>query len=430
MEIGATVKPVVARRQSTAWDMMSPYQRLGIGLGFCSSLVTAAGAAGQEMPRPPNLERVRIHAGPVLVNPTLAVPNAGIDTNVFNEPDSAERDKDFTITITPAADIWMRMGRSWVVSNIKEDLVWYNKFDSERSANGNISASLLLPFNRLTAAVGGNWIDTRERPGFEIDTRAARTERAVNGIAEIRAGSKTFFGARTERRSIEFDEGETYQGSDLSVELNRTLTTAGATVRNQLTPLTSITFAVGFEQERFDFSPLRDSDSTRFDVGLNFEPFALISGSARFGIRDFRPLSSDVPGYTGSTAAVNLSYTALGTTRLSLGVIRDVQYSYDVNQPYYLQTGFTAGIGQQIYGPVDVEFRLGFDRLSYADREGADVAVTDRVDHVRNYGGGMGYRLGPDLRLGFNVDHARRESELPSHQYTGLRYGFTMTYGL
>ncbi len=393
-------------------------------------LLTAVFSAAQEMPRPPDVDRVRVRAGPVLINPTLAVPNAGIDTNVFNEPDSAERDRDFTITVTPAADLWLRMGRAWVVGNIKEDLVWYNEFASERSANGNIAASLLMPFNRLTAAVGGNWVDTRERPGFEIDTRAARTERAVNGIVEIRALSKTFFGVRGEQRSYEFDEGETYQGEDLSTELNRTMTRAGITARNQLTPLTSLTFIVEFDQERFDHSSLRDSDSTRYDVSLRFEPFALISGSATFGIRDFRPVSNDVPGYTGSTAAASLSYTALGSTRLSFGLLRDVQYSYDVNQPYYLQTGFTAGIGQQIYGPVDVEFRVGFDRLDYADREGADVAVTDRVDHVSNYGGGVGYRLGRDLRLGFNVDRSTRESELPSHQYSGLRYGFRMTYGL
>lgn len=393
-------------------------------------LLTAVFSAAQEMPRPPDVDRVRVRAGPVLINPTLAVPNAGIDTNVFNEPDSAERDRDFTITVTPAADLWLRMGRAWVVGNIKEDLVWYNEFASERSANGNITASLLIPFNRLTAAVGGNWVDTRERPGFEIDTRAARTERAVNGIVEIRALSKTFFGVRGEQRSYEFDEGETYQGEDLSTELNRTMTRVGITARNQLTPLTSLTFIVEFDQERFDHSSLRDSDSTRYDVSLHFEPFALISGSATFGIRDFRPVSNDVPGYTGSTAAASLSYTALGSTRLSFGLLRDVQYSYDVNQPYYLQTGFTAGIGQQIYGPLDAEFRVGFDRLDYADREGADVAVTDRVDHVRNYGGGVGYRLGRDLRLGFNVDSSRRESELPSHQYSGLRYGFRMTYGL
>ena len=409
---------------------MSANQKFRIGFYFSLAFLATVTSYAQEMPKPPDLDRIRLRAGPVLVNPTLAIPNAGIDTNVFNEPESAEPDKDFTITFTPAADVWMRMGRTWIVGNAKEDLVWYNEFDSERSANGNFTASLLLPFNRLTAAVGGNWIDTRERPGFEIDTRAGRTERAYNGILEIRALSKTFFGMRGEHRSIEFDEGETYQGAELSTELNRTVNNLDLTARNQLTPLTSITFALGFVQERFDSSPLRDSDSTTFDVGLNFDRFALIAGSATFGIRDFRPLSSDVPGYTGSTAAVNLSYTALESTRLTFGVIRDVQYSYDVNQPYYLQSGFKVGLGQQIYGPIDAEFRVGFDQLAYADRQGADVAVTDRVDHVRNYGGGVGYRLGRDFRFGFNVDRARRESELPAHQYNGLRYGFAMSYGL
>lgn len=411
---------------------MSADQRFRTRFCWCVAFLTVAAtvAPAQEMPKPPDIDRVRLRAGPVLVNPTLAIPNAGIDNNVFNEPDYAEPDSDFTITFTPAADLWMRMGRSWIVGNVREDLVWYNEFESERSANGNFAASLLVPFNRLTAAVGGNWVDTSERPGFEIDTRAGRTERAFNGIVEIRALSRTFFGARAEHRTIEFDQGERYQGSELSAELNRTVTSGGVTVRNQLTPLTSITFAFGVEQDRFEFSPLRDSDSTRFDVGLNFDRFALVAGSARFGVRDFRPLSASVPGYTGSTASVNLSYTALESTKLTIGVIRDVQYSYDVNQPYYLQSGLAAGIGQQVYGPLDVEFRAGFDRLAYADRQGAVIAATDRVDHVRNYGGGVGYRLGRDVRLGFNVDRSRRRSELPAHQFRGLRYGFTMTYGL
>jgi len=34
---------------------------------------------------------------------------------------------------------------------------------------------------------------------------------------------------------------------------------------------------------------------------------------------------------------VDLSYVALGTTRLTVAASRDVQYSFDINQPYYLR---------------------------------------------------------------------------------------------
>ena len=60
---------------------------------------------------------------------------------------------------------------------------------------------------------------------------------------------------------------------------------------------------------------------------------------------------------------------------------------------------------------------------------GAIVADPDRVDHVQTYGGGIGYHLGKDTRIGFNIDHNQRNSAIALHQYTGLQYGFSVTVG-
>jgi hypothetical protein len=119
---------------------------------------------------------------------------------------------------------------------------------------------------------------------------------------------------------------------------------------------------------------------------------------------------------------------ALESTRFGFQAMRDVEYSYDETQPYYLQSGFTASVAQQIYGPVDVETRLGNQRLSYRVR--GDLGSTgDRIDRVRTYGGGVGYRIGRDLRIGFNVDQHERTSDLADRAYDGLRYGAVLTYG-
>ena len=123
-----------------------------------------------------------------------------------------------------------------------------------------------------------------------------------------------------------------------------------------------------------------------------------------------------------------LSYVALGSTKLGVIIGRDIQHSFDFNQPYYLQTGIDASIGQQIYGPLDVQARIGGQRLAYRERE-ISVTVVDRQDKVRSYGAGIGYRLGRDLRLGFNVDHQRRESEIDERRYEGLKYGMAMSFG-
>ena len=207
------------------------------------------------------------------------------------------------------------------------------------------------------------------------------------------------------------------------------MTTAALTLRHELTPLTSLTLEAGRQQERFDLTPLRDADSSQVTVGLRFETFALITGQAQVGFRDYTPLSPDTPSYTGSVATVNLSYVALGSTRLGVTFDRDIQHSFDINQPYYLQTGFAGTIGQQIYGPLDVQGRIGRQRLEYRDRAGALVGITDRLDRVRSYGAGIGYRLGQGLRIGFNLDQQKRESRVDGRRYEGLKYGVAVSYG-
>lgn len=387
-------------------------------------------AGAQSIPREPDPSAVRLRLGPFWLSPTVALTNAGVDTNVFNEPTAETPQSDFTLTVTPATDWWLRMGRTWLTGNVKEDLVWFKKFSAERSLNGSYTAGWLVPLNRLTVTVGGSWLNTRERPGYEIDTRSRRFEKGGNGIVEVRALSRTFFGARAARRKIDFDQDAVFLGTSLKSELNRTVTSTAFTLRNQLTPLTSISVAVGREEERFEFSPLRDSDSMRYDFSVSLDPAALINGSAQFGFRDFKPLTPDLPGYAGTTALVNLTYVALGSTRLGVSIGRDIQYSFDVNEPYYLQTGVIGSVTQHIYGPLDVEGRLGRQRLAYREREGATLPVSDRIDHHKTYGFGIGYRLGTDLRVSFNVDNPTRTSEVESFNYEGLRYGFSVTYGL
>ena len=155
----------------------------------------------------------------------------------------------------------------------------------------------------------------------------------------------------------------------LATELNHTTTSGGLTIRHQLTPLTGLSFAVTRDQDRFESSStaLRDSNSTAFTGTLTFDPAALLRGSATVGYRDFQPLSPDLPGYAGATAAVDLSYAIFGTTKFSVTATRDVQYSYDVTQPYYLLTGFTGSVAQEIFGPLDIVGRIGIQSLAYRD---------------------------------------------------------------
>jgi hypothetical protein len=216
--------------------------------------------------------------------------------------------------------------------------------------------------------------------------------------------------------------------------LSRKSMTTGFQIRHQATPLTAFAVNVNKSKETFDYNPLRDSTSTQITGSVTFDPFALIKGNATVGYRSFQP-SADLPPFQGLTLAVNLSYAVFGTTRFTVGMSRDIQYSYQETQPYYLQTGVQGSIAQQIFGPFDVVARGAYASLAYRDREGLELLrgatiITDRVDTHRSYGVGAGYHMGKDLRLGFNVDHVDRVSPIASRQYSDTLFGSQITYGV
>ena len=376
----------------------------------------------------PDPAKVRVRIGPLMMNPTIALANLGVDQNVFNDPDDGNPKKDFTLTVIPSSDLWLRMGPTWFTGFLKEEIVWYQKYANERAANNTYSLGWKVPLNRLVFGVSAAYRNLKERPGFEIDARVQRKEIQYDGSAEFRGLSKTFFGVKASRSSEDYSNDAEFLGTNLQNELNRVSTTTTVFVRHQLTPLTSIAVNATRVQDHFEFSSLRDSNSTGVTGEVTFDPFALIKGSASFGYRDFEPVEPGLPSFKGTTASANLSYTMFGTTRFAVIATRDVQYSFDVNQPYYVLTGFTGSVTQQVFGPVDVVGRAGTQSLAYRDRAGAVVAFVDRVDHVRSYGGGIGYRLGKELRLGFNVDEIRRTSDVQQRQYNNLTFGTSVTY--
>jgi Putative beta-barrel porin 2 len=390
------------------------------GLGFPVHAQTSDG---------PDPALVRVRVGPLWMNPSIALTNIGVDQNVFNDPPDKGPKQDFTATITPTTDLWLRVGGTWITSRVSEQIAWFQEYASERSASTSYAIGWKLPLSRMFVKLDGAYAGLRDRPGFEIDTRAERNETSASAAVEVLAFSKTYLGIAARRTRTDFDANQQYLGVDLQQQLNRTGTSVAATLRHQLTPLTTLSFNVSRDADRFELEPLRDSDATNAVASVQFDRFALVKGSASFGYSDFRPRDPSVPAYTGATAQVNLSYTLLDMTRFAVTADRSVQYSYDVEQPYYLQTGYGASVAQQLFGPLDVVARGAMSNLAYRDRAGADVEVPGRVDHVRTFGASLGYHLGRDLRLAFNADKAFRRSPIADRQYDGWKFGSSLVYG-
>lgn len=365
--------------------------------------------------------------GPLALKSTIGLSNIGIDSNVFNANDAENPQSDFTMAFTPTTDVWLRMGRTWITGRIDVDWVYYRRFASERSANSDYLVGVTRTFNRLSLSGNARRLNTRERPGFEIDARSQRLETELDGNVEMRVLGKTFVGARAWRRRIAFDRLAVFREASLAEELNRTATGRSMVLRHVMTPLTTVVLEIGRDQDRFIFSPFRDTDSTRISGTARFQPLALISGSATVGYRRLTPLSPTLRPFNGMTANVGLSYSLLGMTRVGVDVTRDVQPSFELDLPHYLETGFSVSVQQQVFGPFDVLGQVRRRRLAYRTRIGA-AADAAGADRVRGLSLGAGYRLGTDKRIGFAIDHDTRASGRGEREYAATRFGMSLTY--
>ncbi len=368
----------------------------------------------------------RFHFGPVRFSPALTFVGPGVDTNVFNEVDNPK--KDTTAKVAPSADWWLRTGPGLFTASTEVDYQHYFTYSSQRSWNTHDSGKFALRLGRVQPFVFGSYVNTRERPNYEISVRARYVESALGIGTELRLLSRTTLVASANRTTLRYDENDQIFGESLAYALDRKTDLVRLDVRHRLTSLTTFIVRAESQQDRFDQSHFRDADSVRVTPGFEFKPFALVSGSAYIGYRSFRPLEPAVPDYRGLVASVDLAY-ALSSTRFTGRFSRDVVYSYELREPYYLLNDVTFSVTQMITAAFDFGATFGHQGMDY--QQLAPVVISGHKDNGFHAGATAGYWLGRTFRVGFDVDYYQRRSNLYAYRnYRSLVAGVSVKYGL
>lgn len=377
-----------------------------------------------ELPDPEATGRFRL--GFIRFTPSITLTNLGIDTNVFNELEDPK--EDFTVSFGPKAEFWTRLGpRGRAYGSTGLDYQYFQEYESQRSFGTANTARFELDLGRLTPFAEGTYMNTRIRPGFEIDTRARRKNLSGRVGTSLRVQSKTKLLAWVREERFRYDAGEEFLDTNLSEALDRDSTYYGGGLQVELTPLTTLVTEVEVGEDRFVRSPERNADTWKVMPGFKFKPFALVDGSLAVGYRKFETVSGLVPDFGGLVALVDLGYT-LRATRVSGRYNRDVTYSFETVEPYYLQSDWSIGVLQKITTAWDVVGRAGRYNLDY-ETVGLP-GVARRSDSGNRYGGGVGYSLGRYIRLGFDVNYIDRTSNADvTRNFEGVRAGFTVNYG-
>jgi hypothetical protein len=399
-------------------------------LAWTCLLVTcvAAGARAQSpLPADPAENSALVHTGPLSLTPKFELLNTGIDSNVFNETENPK--KDFTATFRPSLDATVRLSVFRLVWRAALDAVYFNTYTDERALNraGEVRTEVRLARMVPYFTVAGT--STNQRPNNEIDLRAQRSFNTYTAGAAILIFSRTAAIFSVQRQRLDYDPSQTFAGEDLATQLNnhRTLYDAGA--RIALTELTTMSLTGGREEIRFALSPERDADSNRAGVTFEFNPDAIISGSAAVSYRNFHPTSSALEPFRGIVVQAAIRYAYQDRTELVFRLLRDVDYSVEEAEPYYVLNAGTATVTQRIGGPFDLQGTVGIEGRNYRSLVGATPTSADPKDTTVTAAGGVGYRFGEYARIGLNYEYTKRDALNTGRSYDRRRIFTSLTYG-
>ena len=340
------------------------------------------------------------------VSPIFELKNVGIDTNVFN--DDAE-DRDFTATPAAGMTAVSLFGPMRFTGVLDTEYVWFQKFRSERSFNSAFDLRFEGFFDRLRPWVTGGRARTRERRGLEIDVRARRTQPTLAAGLDWVVGSRTALAISTRVASLAYADSEQADGQNLSEQLDNTTHTYTAGLRFELTPLTMLLVDGQFATTRFTGNQVRDNDSWSVRPRLLLQPDAYISGELMVGFKTLAPKDPLLARFSGVISRGALTMSLLDVTQFQVAVERDTEYSFDPLHPYYVQTGATVTITQQIGGPFDVEVSFGRYDLRYHDLPDP-ISGPRGTERLTRGGFGVRYRLGETIRVAVDSQLENRRS--------------------
>lgn len=374
----------------------------------------------------------RLHAGPFYVTPEIQLNELGVDTNVFNQ--AGEQKSDFTFTITPQADVAIPLARRGLITaNVGAGLVYYANYNSERSIDPQAVVRAEGYANRLTLFIEGSYLNTRQRPNYEIDLRSRHVDNQLVGGLAVRFTPRFSLEVARSHAETRFDADALLQGQRLKETLDRDSDTYILTARQKLSVLTTVGVRYETQRDRFPLSPVRDTNSYRVMPGVEFKPRALIRGSAWVGYRSFTPTNPILSPQAGLVSQLALTHTLLGATTFGVTYDRDYEFAFEALTPYFVDNSVGVFVRRALGRQIDVLASIARHRYSYEPLavENIDVeALLDRVDTTDVVEVSLGYRLKGETRVGFGVSYSTRHSTTRAlRDYDRLRIGTTVAYG-
>jgi hypothetical protein len=366
-------------------------------------------------------------AGPVSFYPQIALRDTGTDSNVYL--DSTDPRSDLTYSMTPRLYAVLPIGHTRFIGTGTGDVVYYRTYSDQRSITALVEGRYEVTSPGFRPFVEMGFASRGDRVGFEIDTRARHNQSTISAGLDVDVTPLSSLTAWVGHAATEYDRDQEYLSFMLADQLNHTRDTAAAGGRIRITPLTTLLLAAEFERDRFELAPQRNADSFRIGPAIALDSGGALTGNAKAGFRSFTPSYPDVPSYRGFVGTARLHYALPDLVKLDLEANRDLSYSYDAIQPYYMESGARLTASQRVFGPFEA-IGIG-ERREIRNQRIGGRAFDGRREVTTSLGGGFAIQAQNQIRFAFTYEHTKRTSTEPvGRDYDRTRVLGLISYGL
>ena len=369
-----------------------------------------------------SVESNSVRLGPLVVAPTVSLATAD-DTNVFNE--AVNPKQDVITVLTPRIASSMRIGSVLATATTVVPCTSFARFENQGGFGIDQAARASLLLGGLTPYIDAGYQNLRQRQNLEIDARIRQMQSSVTAGIAVRLMPHLTLDVAAKRRAVGYANDAVFAGVNLNEELSERVESLNATLSRSITPASDILMSFEARHDRFDVAGLRDADSQRVMVGLQSR--ALLNGHASIGYRKFTPLDREVPEFKGVVASAAIEYPFLSATHVMLDVDRDVTYSYQQLQPYYIATTVGVSVGQTLPFELVAHGRAAWLRSDY--RTLSTTLTLPQADSGAVYSVGVDRRLDRHVSVGGSFESYSRHTEGAAFGHEGRRVGISVAYG-
>jgi len=378
-------------------------------------------------PPPPKKPFGQMDFGPLVLTPSVAFMNIGVDNNVYNS--AGERQVAFTATVSPQLHLVYKSGRLMIDSNTAADYIYY---DVDTTLGGFTPRTVLnVEYRigrRITLLFNDYVASHKDRPSIEIDARVRHTTTTIGTGVRVALAPKMDLELGVRQSDIRYPDGTVYDGVKLEETLNQRTRTAYGSLLYRVTPYTAVRTLVNIDDQKYPLSPNRDGQSNLYAGGLSFSPRALIGGDAMIGVRQFWSHSPTQPNFTGLAADGRLTLTFGDLTGFLVSGHRDLNPSYELTNPYVLQSSYQLAVQQHLSRRFDVGLTYTTLKMDYATFTNAPAFANAGNNYQRGYGASVGLISTRLARYAFYYEHWERYwATDPTRRFTDDRWGFMIT---